>query len=155
MSDYDIDDEEIYEEEIISSDEEFDNETVASDDGIEINKFSGDDIIPIDDELTDEFNEADELNENEELPDDDKIIIDKKMNKKTKNNLKEHFLDPSIINKNVVLERSNKPRTIIIVANEDRNTSDHLQKAERAGLIAVRAKQIANDGAPEYLNDIV
>jgi len=90
----------------------------------------------------------------------DADIVDKKNSKNLnpKNikymNLKNNFLDPPL-NKNIVLEKSNKPRTILIMSNADRITSDHLQKSERAALISIRAKQIANDGAPEYLNDIV
>lgn len=170
MSDYDIDDEEIYdEEEIVSSDDEFENDTILSDDGIEINKINGDiATLNSEDENNDELDDAlyDVLDDELSVPDnllsdtssnkiiDNKILPSPKINKKEKLD-ENYFLDPGLINKNIVLERSNKPRILLIVANEDRITSDHLQKAERAGLIAIRAKQIANSGAPEYLNDIV
>ena len=65
------------------------------------------------------------------------------------------FLDPPLMNKNIVLEKSNKPRTVIIVAPEDRKTSDQLQKSERAGLLAIRSKQIDKNGCPEYLSDVI
>jgi hypothetical protein len=184
MSDYEIDDDELTydEEEIISSDDEFDNETVLSDDIVN-DDIANDDIanddIANDDIANDDIANDDIANDdianydiaNDDIANDDiaagdeyevitndkgnKKIIDSKLSKKAKHLSSTKFSDPSLINKNIVLERSNKPRTVIIVADEDRITSDHLQRAERAGLIAIRAKQIANDGAPEYLNDIV
>jgi hypothetical protein len=175
MSDYEIDDDELTydEEEVLTSDDEINDDEISDEE--EINDADADiadvdiadvdtDIADIDADIADvdiidtDIADADIADADTVDADIDVDINDKKnsknLNPKKYINLKNNFLDPPL-NKNIVLEKSNKPRTILIMASEDRITSDHLQKSERAALISIRAKQIANDGAPEYLNDIV
>ncbi len=45
-----------------------------------------------------------------------------------------------------LLRASNRPRTVFIVADEDRKTDNRLHKTEAAAVLAFRAKQIATHG---------
>lgn len=68
--------------------------------------------------------------------------------------LKKEFYTSSL-KKNTVLEESNKPSTIIIVAPQDRITSDLLKKEETSYILSVRATHIARYSYPESMADIV
>lgn len=160
MSDYDgltNDDDDILtneDDDILSNDEESGDDlsdNMSEDDGVVIDD---DEIVKNDETILED--ELDEVLSNDE--DETILNVHLKYNKKrTKKHSKkiDNFSDPPLVNKNIVLERSNKQRTVIIVEYDDRITSDHFQKGERAALIAIRGKQIANNGAPEYLNEIV
>lgn len=79
-------------------------------------------------------------------------------NKLSKKGLKSRHItatNPPLVKKNIILEKSNKPKVIYIVPELERITSDLLLKSERAQLQAIFSKQIDRFGCPEYLNDIV
>jgi len=68
--------------------------------------------------------------------------------------LKKDFYTSSL-KKNTVLEESNKPSSIIIVAPQDRITSDLLKKEETSYILSVRATHIARYSYPESMTNIV
>jgi hypothetical protein len=96
------------------------------------------------------------------LIDTNKYTSDNKLLHKTREELireinkrlkKEDYI--SSLKKNTVLESSNKPSIAIIVAPQDRITSDLLKKEETSYILSVRATHIAKYGYPESMLDIV
>jgi hypothetical protein len=65
------------------------------------------------------------------------------------------FTNPPLVRKKTIIEKSNKPKTVYIVPESERITSDLLVKSERAQLEGILSKHIDKNGCPEYLYDIV
>lgn len=105
-----------------------------------------------------------EKNDESVVGDDGTSSISEKMgvmnlyNKLSKKGLKNRHIAttaPALSKKNIILEKSNKPKVVYVVPESERITSGLLLKSERAQLQSIFSKQIDRFGCPEYLNDIV
>ena len=109
-------DEEIYDEELVDSDNEDKKSVSSSEEEIENDEDIG---------------EIDIVDATEEI--DDKKIVKK-------------FKDTKKIKINTVLQKSNIPRNIIVVQEQDKRTDNRLHRSECSNVLSMRAKQIATYG---------
>lgn len=137
---YDEDEESLYEDDVDEEDDEEDD---------------------VDDDIDDADGNIDTNGE-----DDDNIGSDEDSQKNnislvknlSKNNTKSKnikYTNPPLVRKKTIIEKSNKPKTVYIVPESERITSDLLVKSERAQLEGILSKHIDKNGCPEYLYDIV
>jgi hypothetical protein len=148
-------------------DDEIDNDEIDNDE-IDTDEIGNDEIGNDEignDEIGNDKNGNNKIGNNkiDEVPiiiNTHKYNLDNKLLHKTKEELireinkriKEDYI--STIKKNTVLENSNRPVTINIVAPENRITSDFLKKEEMSHVLSVRATHITNYGIPESMLDI-
>lgn len=141
---YDEDEESLYED-----DEEEEDEEEEDVDDVDVDGDIDGNIV--DNNVEDEEN----IGSDDEESQKNNISLVKNLSKNNTKSKHIKYTNPPLARKRTIIEKSNKPKTVYIVPESERITSDLLVKSERAQLEGILSKHIDKNGCPEYLYDIV
>lgn len=140
---YDEDEESLYEE---------DEEDEEEDDVDDVDDV---DDADIDGNIDTNGEDDDNIGSDDEDSQKNNISLVKNLSKNNTKSKHIKYTNPPLVRKKTIIEKSNKPKTVYIVPESERITSDLLVKSERAQLEGILSKHIDKNGCPEYLYDIV
>ena len=123
----------------MSDDGEFDGDDGEFDEEIPFEEDSD-----VEEEKAEGDSDDEEIEEEEsEIIDDDSVVVESVKEKITQ---LEKFKDPKKLKINPVLQKSNTPRTIIVVADDKKKTDNRLHKTDCSHILSIRSEQIAKYG---------